>query len=53
MMTDTKHRPYCKSNHPMSGRNLYISPDGRHHCRTCKVRRKKGQSTTGPALYPA
>jgi hypothetical protein len=26
---------YCKRGHPMSGDNLYVSPKGQRHCRTC------------------
>lgn len=26
----------CKSGHPLEGENLYITPDGRRQCRTCR-----------------
>lgn len=31
-------REVCKAGHPLSGENLYVSPDGKRHCRIC-VRR--------------
>jgi hypothetical protein len=33
---------YCHKNHPLSGENLYITPDNRRQCKTCnKIRQKK------------
>ena len=29
----------CAHGHPLSGRNLYVTADGRRHCRTCALRR--------------
>jgi len=28
-------RPVCAKGHPMEGKNLYVSPEGRRHCRAC------------------
>lgn len=29
-------KTHCKRGHPLSGDNLYVSPSGSRHCRTCR-----------------
>jgi hypothetical protein len=29
---------FCRYRHPLSGPNLYVSPDGERHCRACRQR---------------
>lgn len=37
-----RHRPsHCKRGHPLSGDNLYVNPQGHHHCRICKRERQR------------
>jgi len=35
----------CTIGHPMSGENLYVSPGGQRHCRTCRAAYRKTRST--------
>lgn len=30
-----RERTHCIHGHPLSGENLYVTPDGRRQCRTC------------------
>jgi len=32
----TRSMTMCKHGHPFEGRNVYTSPDGKRHCRTCR-----------------
>lgn len=36
-------RTHCKYGHPLSGDNLYVTPQGRRGCRTCIQRREKAR----------
>ena len=48
-------KTHCPQGHPYSGDNLYVYPDGRRGCRTCKLerdrryraRKKKGADSLG------
>jgi hypothetical protein len=35
-------KTHCKRNHPLSGENLYVNPQGFRQCRTCMRMRKNG-----------
>lgn len=34
------NRTHCVHGHPFAGENLYLSPDGKRHCRTCRRQRE-------------
>lgn len=31
-----EHKSHCPKGHPYSGKNLYVSPDGRRDCQSCR-----------------
>lgn len=35
-------RPLCKRGHPLSGTNVYLSPEGKRVCRSCRAWRARG-----------
>jgi hypothetical protein len=42
-----RHRPsHCRRGHPLSGENLYTSPDGRNQCRICARMRNRKRART-------
>lgn len=37
-------KTHCRKGHPLSGLNLYVTPDGRRKCRTCSRNRSRGRN---------
>lgn len=47
-------KTHCRNGHPLSGSNLYLTPDGRRRCRSCRrdfdrTRRRKAAERKGAA----
>lgn len=40
---ENKSKKSCKYGHPLSGRNLYVTPDGRRQCKICLKRRSSSR----------
>lgn len=41
-----QQKTHCPANHPYSGNNLYITPNGERRCRACARRHKKKYNST-------